>query len=608
MDASSFTTSLNLAELSILNEAQSILAPSAQEIRARLIELDVLGKGGVLKTQPVKPKDKSVFGTLVVSLPTIFQGGDLMVKSDSGAARRFEWCHNPDQLLQWAAYNSTCKYEALPVTAGYRVMLTYVLVNPNGAANSSPSPRGGIRSSYSLEEKLHEAFKNPEFAPNGAKLGFALTHNGVVEEGNAIPVLQGSDRMLKTCLDPLGLKYEFIPVYQSYNYDASRLIKQQDDDVHSEANDSRKRNRDDYEYDELSEWRFDEEDAKAQGIWGGDGALHLFDQNRSSFFAKMAKLLQELRELGRCIENSVFVCDGELPLSPGSKQDSTSVAHIKLHYESSDASISEIRFPGCSDEELKQLVAASKPASFGRGQEEVLDPTYRDAVRMDASQFTTSLNVAELPILNEIQSFLAPDTQDIRARLYKLNVYGPGGFFKAHRDTPRGTQMFGSLVVCLPTAFEGGEFVVKNDDGVEQRFAWCDNPEQVVQWCAFYSDCEHEVLPVTKGYRVTLTYLLENPALQSGTSVANQVPRTTAEESGNATLAEKLSEALRDTDFAPKGVKLGFALSHGYVVDKEGTIPMLKGPDRMLKEDLDRLGLKYAFVPVYRSDSYDATF
>jgi len=29
-----------------------------------------------------------------------------------------------------------------------------------------------------------------------------------------------------------------------------------------------------------------------------------------------------------------------------------------------------------------------------------------------------------------------------------------------------------------------------------------------VRWCAFYSDCEHEVLPVTAGHRITITYNL----------------------------------------------------------------------------------------------------
>ena len=32
--------------------------------------------------------------------------------------------------------------------------------------------------------------------------------------------------------------------------------------------------------------------------------------------------------------------------------------------------------------------------------------------------------------------------------------------------------------------------------------------ETAVQWAAFYSDCEHEVLEVTEGHRITLTYNL----------------------------------------------------------------------------------------------------
>jgi hypothetical protein len=32
--------------------------------------------------------------------------------------------------------------------------------------------------------------------------------------------------------------------------------------------------------------------------------------------------------------------------------------------------------------------------------------------------------------------------------------------------------------------------------------------ESAIQWAAFYSDCEHEVLEVTQGYRITLTYNL----------------------------------------------------------------------------------------------------
>jgi hypothetical protein len=32
---------------------------------------------------------------------------------------------------------------------------------------------------------------------------------------------------------------------------------------------------------------------------------------------------------------------------------------------------------------------------------------------------------------------------------------GPGGKFKAHIDTQRGQDQFGSLIVCLPSAHQG---------------------------------------------------------------------------------------------------------------------------------------------------------
>ena len=41
------------------------------------------------------------------------------------------------------------------------------------------------------------------------------------------------------------------------------------------------------------------------------------------------------------------------------------------------------------------------------------------------------------------------------------------------------------------------------------HYAWGDVEEpQTVKWAAFFSDCEHEVLEVTSGHRVTLTYNL----------------------------------------------------------------------------------------------------
>lgn len=44
--------------------------------------------------------------------------------------------------------------------------------------------------------------------------------------------------------------------------------------------------------------------------------------------------------------------------------------------------------------------------------------------------------------------------------------------------------------------------------GREVTFNWASDKASTLQWAAFFSDCEHEVLEVTKSHRLTLTYNL----------------------------------------------------------------------------------------------------
>lgn len=87
--------------------------------------------------------------------------------------------------------------------------------------------------------------------------------------------------------------------------------------------------------------------------------------------------------------------------------------------------------------------------------------------------------------------------------------------------------MIGSLVVCLPVSFKGGNLLIRHH-GQEVEFDWAADSGQAIQWAAFYSDCEHEIKHITEGHRVTITYnlcvtepvgsvLLENPIVQPST-------------------------------------------------------------------------------------------
>ncbi|KAK3722688.1 hypothetical protein LTR37_002259 [Vermiconidia calcicola] len=186
-------------------------------------------------------------------------------------------------------------------------------------------------------------------------------------------------------------------------------------------------------------------------------------------------------------------------------------------------------------------------------------------------------------------------SRGIRAELYKLNIYtGPSGMFKAHVDTPRSESQIGSLVVCLPANFEGGALAVRHH-GQEivhdwaQRASGSQNP--AIKWAAFYSDCEHEVLEVTSGHRITLTY---NLFLAPGTSLLAGQP--TSLEPQCLPLAQSLRRMLASEEFLPKGGYIGIHLAHSYPHTHpklHAFVPsMLKGVDMALYESIVALGYK----------------
>jgi hypothetical protein len=64
--------------------------------------------------------------------------------------------------------------------------------------------------------------------------------------------------------------------------------------------------------------------------------------------------------------------------------------------------------------------------------------------------------------------------------------------------------MVGSLVVGLPSTFSGGSLEVRHGS----ETATYRGSKKALSFVAFYSDCRHQVKPVTSGYRVVLTYNL----------------------------------------------------------------------------------------------------
>ena len=175
-------------------------------------------------------------------------------------------------------------------------------------------------------------------------------------------------------------------------------------------------------------------------------------------------------------------------------------------------------------------------------------------------------------------------------------------FFKAHKDTPRGTDMFGSLVVIFPTPHEGGELVLRHKDRewkFDAKSLTASQSSPSLAYIAFYSDIEHEVLKVTSGRRVTITYnlYLADPIPKPGTRAV------TPNLSSISNLQTTLQNLLRSPEFLPNGGTLGFGLTHLYPVTSktklQDMVSYLKGEDAHIYRACRELRLYPSLQMIY---------
>lgn len=160
---------------------------------------------------------------------------------------------------------------------------------------------------------------------------------------------------------------------------------------------------------------------------------------------------------------------------------------------------------------LEWLHEHAEPAPFGHANKTRRDPAVRLASRLVARGAATIVGFDPADALAEIEAAMSPRWH-LEARLLDVIVYPEGGQFRRHKDTPRGPDLVGTLVVGLPIEHAGGAFIV--DDGrTRQTHDWSGPVDRSrVRWVALFSDVDHAIEPVTAGARVTLVYSLVQTA------------------------------------------------------------------------------------------------
>lgn len=181
-----------------------------------------------------------------------------------------------------------------------------------------------------------------------------------------------------------------------------------------------------------------------------------------------------------------FYCAGEINLPEG----------VNLYYEDG-----RIKFPQ-SSESSKEILNLRKNCE--------VDEEYQKSYFLPSNKYECSFNPLESGLSKTIVNFLIPDKKrDICLEKYHLNFYEKGNFFKVHRDTSRGPDIFGTLVLCLPSDFTGGNLVLEPYPRGKVVIDWSKlSRERCIQWIAFFGDIPHYMEKILSGNLITITYKL----------------------------------------------------------------------------------------------------
>jgi len=168
--------------------------------------------------------------------------------------------------------------------------------------------------------------------------------------------------------------------------------------------------------------------------------------------------------------------------------------------------------------DVEKLMNLAKPAVFGKGDKEVYDTNVRLAhviegkrlsfLRRDSANrhFTYDQPFAHLLGWgNRFKKWCGVEPKHVE--LYALHLYPQGGKFDTHVDTPHAPNHVASAIYITGSPFEGGVLEVEHMGEKDCT----SSPHTVAAW---YVDCPHRVLEVTRGTRIVLQFNVFSEAME----------------------------------------------------------------------------------------------
>ncbi|KAI5987504.1 hypothetical protein EDD15DRAFT_2552791, partial [Pisolithus albus] len=225
MNIASFATRFSARNAGlILTVRQELLGRNEnRNIKVELYKLNVYGKDSFFKAHKDTPRHETMFGSLVVVLPTHHEGGEFVLREGDR-----EWSLDFAKMLSdsphqpcvgYVAFFSDVEHEVRQVTSGHRVTLTYNLYFTPGSQApikplSTPAPY-----EESLAAPLYALLTDPTVLPKGGYLAFGLRRYFPLRYGTNVTkyktCLKGTDAALGRVLTTLGVDWSVMVFYRN---------------------------------------------------------------------------------------------------------------------------------------------------------------------------------------------------------------------------------------------------------------------------------------------------------------------------------------------------------------------------------------------------------
>ena len=167
-------------------------------VEAELYKLLVYDEGCFFLEHRDTEKSPGMFGTLIVALPSLHTGGELVIRHRGREVRLDVRCADVSELA-WAAFYADCVHEVLPITSGCRLVLVYNLRRTG--RGRLPRPPSYDKEAAVLE-RLLRAWCNETAKPDAdrpLKLVYPLAH-AYTPADLSFAALKGADAAAATVL------------------------------------------------------------------------------------------------------------------------------------------------------------------------------------------------------------------------------------------------------------------------------------------------------------------------------------------------------------------------------------------------------------------------